>query len=231
MIYFLKINKFFLASNYEILEHNVLQSKVYYFLHNILNAPTEKDFIHFSKKFSLFKYYHSIDKKEINTNELNNIISLGKAIIFNPLEYSNLINNDLNHITEHSIKMFKNTSYNQINELNNLIANNSYNCAIVSIFSILKNDLSEDEKLNQFNIQDVRFKIFIQNNLFNDYDIYYWYALHWYLKNNLKNCEFYLKQYQKHSLKIHFFHQDNYLSWLKKYIPVNFELMAQSFIH
>lgn len=104
------------------------------------------------------------------------------------------------------------------------LSENSCRCAVYSIIATLNESLSKDEKIEQLGLQQGRLNIAIQNYSNIQKETNYWYALHWFIRENTHNSEFFLRNLfkdkettQKMSWLI-----DNSNNWLKEKIPQDF---------
>lgn len=188
--------------------------------HDLVMAKTEEQFLHIAKKVHILNNDEWIEKYYPNAiRELNNVVSLGEAIIFNPKDYALLLDKELDDLFEEISKV---KDINEQNDLRGLFVLNSFNCACVSLFAILLPGLSEEEKEKQFLIQQTRLNIVLQNDIKKENEANYWYSLHWFIKGNKNNAAFYLKKMITQKTKMAILTEEENMLWMKNKLPKEF---------
>lgn len=196
-----------------------LYSKIDLLFHDLVMAETEQEFLKIAQE--VHKVNNEETVKEYYPNalrELNNLVALGEAIILNPKDYAIILNEELNKISEEIAKI---TDLEEQNELRKLLVFNSFNCACVSIFATL-NNLSEKEKEEQYNIQQSRLNIVLQNDIKKENEANYWYSLHWFIRGNKNNATFYLKKMINQKAKLAILTEEDNMLWIKNKLPKDF---------
>lgn len=196
-----------------------LYSKIDLLFHDLVMAETEQEFLKIAQE--VHKVNNEETVKEYYPNalrELNNLVALGEAIILNPKDYAIILNEELNKISEEIAKI---TDLEEQNELRKLLVFNSFNCACVSIFATL-NNLSEKEKEEQYNIQQSRLNIVLQNDIKKENEANYWYSLHWFIRGNKNNATFYLKKMINQKVKLAILTEQDNMLWIKNKLPKDF---------
>lgn len=202
-----------------------LFNKIDMLFHNLVMSKTEEEFLKNAKKVHRLNKNKSIKKYYPNAiRELNNVVSLGEAIIFNPKEYALLLDKELDVLFSDISKI---KQINEQNELRNLFVLNSFNCACVSLFAILKGDLTEEEKEIQFTIQKTRLNIVLQNDIKKENEANYWYSLHWFMKGNKNNALFYLKKMIHQKTRMAILTEEDNMLWMKNKLPEDFILFVK----
>lgn len=210
----------------------IRQSKLYGFyskidllFHDLVMSETEQDFLKIAQEV------HKVNNEEVireyypnALRELNNLVALGEAIILNPKDYAIMLDKELNKISEEIAKI---KSLEEQNELRKLLVFNSFNCACVSIFATLT-DLNESEKEVQYNIQQSRLNIVIQNDIKKENEANYWYSLHWFIRGNKNNASFYLKKMINQKSKLAILTEEDNMLWIKNKLPKEFLEFVQT---
>jgi hypothetical protein len=188
--------------------------------HKIVIATNDDEVLSLIKKYKKYKF-----KSKSKNNELfltafeacDSLITIGEAILKDANNYAKKLNlktekqeNQLLKIRNSQEKFF----------LQKEIIKNSLNCACVSLFAILKNDLTDNEKNIHFAIQQNRLNVAIQNDFGNQ--VNYWYSLHWFLRGNVKNATFYLNNLLNGETDKDILLDKNYLIWIKNKLPNDF---------
>lgn len=195
-------------------------NKIDIMFHDLVMAKTEEEFLSIAKQVHILNKQEWIGKYYPNAiRELNNVVSLGEAIIFNPKEYALLLDKELNVLFE-EISKIKNIQ--QQNDLRGLFVLNSFNCACVSLFATLLPNLTEEEKAEQFLIQQTRLNIVLQNDIQKENEANYWYSLHWFIKGNKNNAAFYLKKMINQKTKMAILTEEENMLWIKNKLPKDF---------
>lgn len=200
-------------------------SKIDLLFHDLVMSETEQDFLKIAQE--VHKVNNEGVVKEYYPNalrELNNLVALGEAIILNPKDYAIMLDKELNKISEEIAKV---QNLNEQNELRKLLVFNSFNCACVSIFATLS-DLSEKEKEEQYNIQQSRLNIVLQNDIKKENEANYWYSLHWYIRGNKNNSTFYLKKMINQKAKLAILTEQDNMLWIKNKLPKDFLEFVQT---
>lgn len=214
---FINISSSFFPELIKISKLREVASQIELIFHNMVIAKTEDKFLKIAKKAKKLKEYIFYYPNAIK--QLNNVASLGEAIILNPNEYSLLMDKEL-EILFTEVSQIKNIE--EQNELRKLFVLNNFNCACVSIFAVLNKDLNTKQIENQLSIQQKRLNIVIQSELNEDNDINYWYCLHWFIKGNKKNAIFFLKKMLKTQQEPLMLVDDNHMLWIKNKLPQEF---------
>lgn len=195
-------------------------NKIDLIFHKLVMSETEEKFLKIAKEV------HKISRNKTNKKyypnalrELNNVVALGEAIIFNPKDYALLLDQELNKLF---VEISKVINHEEQTQLVNLLVLNSFNCACVSLFAIIENNLNEEEKQKQFLIQQTRLNLVIQNDIKKENEANYWYSLHWFLKGNKNNAAFYLKKMVMHKTKMAILTEDDNMLWMKNKLPKEF---------
>lgn len=109
------------------------------------------------------------------------------------------------------------------------LSESSCRCAIYSIISTLHDSLSKEERTEQLALQQGRLNIAIQNESSTQKEANYWYALHWFIRENNNNSEFFLKSLFKDEMtteKLSWLIDDSH-NWLKEKIPQEFHNLVK----
>lgn len=199
-------------------------NKIDLLFHDLVMSKTEEDFLKIAKEVHRLKQDKINEKYYPNAlRELNNVVSLGEAIIFNPKDYALLLDKELNILFEEISKV---KDLQEQKELRRLLVLNSFNCACVSLFASLT-ELTEEEKQKQFIIQQTRLNIVIQNDIKKENEANYWYSLHWFIKGNKNNAAFYLKKMINQKTKMAILTEEENMLWIKNKLPKEFLTFVQ----
>ena len=173
-----------------------------------LNSLTETEQI---------RYKNLLLKVQDNFKYAENLIDYPKEAALNLDKYLNSFMDQM-----HSLQIPKKILLERLSE-------NSCRCAVYSIIATLNDSLSKDEKTEQLGLQQGRLNIAIQNESNIQKEANYWYALHWFIRENTHNSEFFLRNLfkdetttQKISWLI-----DNSHNWLKEKIPQDFHSLVK----
>lgn len=195
-------------------------NKINLMFHNLVMSKNENSFLKNSKSVNKLNQDKVSKKYYPNAiRELNNVVSLGEAIIFNPKDYALLMDYELDNLF---VEIGKVTNYEEQKKLRKLLVLNSFNCACVSLFATLKKDLTEEETQKQYLIQKTRLNIVIQNDINKENEANYWYSLHWYIKGNKNNASFYLKKMINQKTNMAILTEDESMLWIKNKLPQEF---------
>lgn len=202
-----------------------LFNKIDIMFHELVMSGTEEEFLKVAKEVHKLNQDKSNEKYYPNAlRELNNVVSLGEAIIFNPKDYALLLDEELNKLF---LEISKIKDLEEQKELRNLLVLNSFNCACVSLFATLQLDIKEEEKQQQFAIQQTRLNIVIQNDIKKENEANYWYSLHWFIKGNKNNAAFYLKKMINQKTKMAILTEEENMLWIKNKLPKEFLSFVQ----
>lgn len=195
-------------------------NKIDLMFHDLVMSKTENEFLKTAKDVHKLNQDKANEKYYPNAmRELNNVVSLGEAIILNPKDYALLLDEELNKLF---FEISKITNPQEQKELRKLLVLNSFNCACVSLFATLQEDLNEEDKQKQFLIQQTRLNIVIQNDIKKENEANYWYSLHWFIKGNKNNASFYLKKMISHKTNMAILTEDDNMLWIKNKLPKEF---------
>ena len=215
----------FFPSLSEHVEANSLFNQIDLLFHNLVTAKNENVFLEISKNVNKLNNNPSAEKIYPNAmKELNNLVSLGKAIILNPKEYALLLDEELESV---SLEIAKIENSVEQRELRHLFVLNCFNCACVSLFATLDDNLSEDEKQKQYLIQQTKLNIVLQNDIQKDNEANYWYSLHWFIRGNKNNATFYLKKMISQKSRLSLLTEDENMLWIKNKLPTEFLLFVK----
>lgn len=195
-------------------------NKIDVLFHDLVMSKTEDEFLKNAKEVHKLNRNKSIKTYYPNAiRELNNVVSLGEAIILNPKDYALLLDKELD-ILFLEISKIKNIE--EQTELRSLFVLNSFNCACVSLFATLLPNLTEEEKQRQFSIQQTRLNIVLQNDIKKENEANYWYSLHWFIKGNKNNASFYLRKMINQKTKMAILTEEENMLWIKNKLPKEF---------
>lgn len=195
-------------------------NKIDVLFHDLVMSKSEDEFLTIAKKVHKLNLNQSINQYYPNAiRELNNVVSLGEAIIFNPKDYALLLDKELDILF---IEISKVKNVEEQKELRRLFVLNSFNCACVSLFATLLPDLTEEEKQKQFAIQQTRLNIVLQNDIKKENEANYWYSLHWFIRGNKNNASFYLKKMINQKTKMAILTEEDNMLWVKNKLPKEF---------
>lgn len=195
-------------------------NKIDLMFHDLVMSKTEIEFLRMIKEVNKLNQDKLNEKYYPNAmRELNNVVSLGEAIIFNPKDYALLLDKELNDLF---IEISQVSDLESQKVLRGLLVLNSFNCACVSLFATIKEDLTKDEKDKQFLIQQTRLNIVIQNDIKKENEANYWYSLHWFLRGNTNNASFYLKKMINQKTNMAILTDEDNMLWIKNKLPKEF---------
>jgi hypothetical protein len=180
------------------------------YFHNIVTAKNDADIEKLYDNYQNFVSTLTQEEEQEFADSLQAVKELmyfSMSLVENPLKYANDLNKKIN------------TNTDNIN-----LPKMCLQCACASIIATCSNTLSELEKNQQFIIQQDRLNIAIQNNWEAKNTVNYWYALHFYLQNNMKNTMFFIKNLLQNPspYDIELMLDKQASPWLKNKIPEGF---------
>lgn len=199
------------------LVHNARQYAIYSaiitFFNDIALANNDKEILKISQQYHKFTDYLLTKEKILYDDALKTLqqtVNLSVALIENPLEVAINLDKKIDFLIKQK-------------DIN--VPKYALHCALLSLIGILSNAHLDKEDLKEhFILQQKNLNIAIQSNWEDKNSVNYWYALHYYLRNNEKNTLFFIGSLLKtltneeKELMI----DQGQSPWLKKKIPIDF---------
>lgn len=211
---FIKIAQYFLPELIEQLRKNEITKQLVNIFHEInviksdnevkeLNNIYESIIVQLNE--SDYIYFHLL------LQSVKDLILFTNALIDSPIKYANELNMKLK-------KSHEGVDDNTFPQL-------SFQCACASIIGLLTVTLTSEEKENQLILQQKRLNIALQNEWHDKNAVNYWYALHFYIKGNESNVNFFINNLliKSNQSDRDLIIDDKMFPWIKNKIPLKFK--------
>lgn len=190
-----------------------IYSAIFTFFNDIALASNDKDILRISSEYQKFTNYLLTKEKLVYEEALKSLqqtVNLSVALIEKPLEVAVNLDKKIDFL---------------IKQNDSNVPKYALHCALLSLIGILSNPYLDKESLKEhFIIQQKNLNIAIQSNWEDKNSVNYWYALHYYLRNNEKNTLFFINSLLKNitNEEKELIIDQTQSPWLKKKIPIDF---------